>query len=89
MQGPGGRRATSVHRLREVRGDLVTFASDYALEGWEEPLVSRSTLRFLDAGTLDGFLAQAGLAVDERYGYWDRTPLTATSTEIITLASPA
>ncbi|MEU0489196.1 class I SAM-dependent methyltransferase [Nocardiopsis sp. NPDC006139] len=89
VQGPGGRRATCVHRLREVRGDLVTFTSDYRLENWAEPVVSRSTLRFLDAGTLDRFLARAGLVVDERYGYWDRTPLTATSTEIITLARPA
>ncbi|MFD6095780.1 class I SAM-dependent DNA methyltransferase [Nocardiopsis flavescens] len=89
VRGPGGRRATCVHRLREVRGDLVTFTGDYVLEGWAEPVVSRSTLRFLDAAALDGFLAGAGLAVQERYGDWDRTPPTATSTEIITVAGPA
>jgi hypothetical protein len=46
-------------------------------------------LRFLDAATLDGFLAEAGLTVAARYGDWDRTPLTPTAPEIITVARRA
>ncbi|MFD6948568.1 methyltransferase [Nocardiopsis sp. TSRI0078] len=86
VNGPGGRRATCVHRLESVEGDLVTFTSSYTVEGWAEPGHSRSTLRFLDADTLNGFLAEAGLAVSAQYGYWDRGPLTEASQEIITFA---
>ncbi|MBQ1079890.1 class I SAM-dependent methyltransferase [Nocardiopsis sp. B62] len=89
VSGPQGREATCVHRLREVDGDLVTFTSDYSVEGWAQPLVSRSKLRFLDADRLNGFLAEAGFEVTAQYGYWDRSPLTDTSQEIITFARPA
>lgn len=89
VEGPGGLKATCVHRLREVEGELVTFTSDYSVEGWAEPLASRSTLRFLGAERLNAFLAEAGLAVSAQYGYWDRSPLTDTSQEIITFARPA
>ncbi|MBR8743822.1 trans-aconitate 2-methyltransferase [Nocardiopsis sp. MG754419] len=86
--GPRGREATCVHRLRGLEGDLVTFTSDYHLEGWDGPRVSRSTLRFLDVGRLNGFLAEAGLRVSAQYGYWDRTALQDISEEIITFARP-
>ena len=89
VDGPEGRRATCVHRLREVQGDLVTFTSDYSVEDWDEPQVSRSTLRFPDAETVNGFLAEASLRVSAQYGYWDRSPLTEKSAEIITFARPA
>jgi hypothetical protein len=46
-------------------------------------------LRFLDAGRLPAFLSDAGLAIEEQFGDWDRQPLTATSPEIITIARPA
>ncbi|OOC53924.1 MULTISPECIES: class I SAM-dependent DNA methyltransferase [Nocardiopsis] len=85
---PDGREATSVHRLESVEGDLVTFTSGYTVEGWARPGLSRSTLRFLDADALNGFLAEAGLGVSAQYGYWDRSPLTEASEEIITFARP-
>ncbi|CAL9350248.1 MULTISPECIES: class I SAM-dependent methyltransferase [Nocardiopsis] len=88
VDGPGGRRATCVHRLESVEGDLVTFTSDYRVEDWDEPRSSRSTLRFLDADALNGFLAEAGFDVSAQYGYWDRSPLTDTGAEIITFARP-
>ncbi|WP_150239982.1 class I SAM-dependent DNA methyltransferase [Nocardiopsis quinghaiensis] len=83
---PDGREATSVHRLESVEGELVTFTSSHTVEGWTEPGRSRSTLRFPDADTLNGFLAEAGLGVSAQYGYWDRGPLTESSEEIITFA---
>lgn len=89
VEGPGGREATCVHRLREVDGELVTFTSDYHVQGWKETKVSRSTLRFLAAEPLNAFLAGAGLRVSAQYGYWDRTPLTRAGEEIITFARPA
>lgn len=88
VAGPGGRKATCVHRLENVEGDLVTFTSSYTIEGWGAPGYSRSTLRFLDADTLNGFLAEAGLGVSAQYGYWDRSPLTDASAEILTFARP-
>ncbi|APC35689.1 class I SAM-dependent methyltransferase [Nocardiopsis dassonvillei] len=88
VDGPGGRKATCVHRLESVEGDLVAFTSDYGDEGWDEPRSSRSTLRFLDAETLNGFLTEAGFDVSAQYGYWDRGPLTDAGAEIITFARP-
>jgi hypothetical protein len=44
-----------------------------------------STLRFLDVDALSSFLAGAGLAIEARFGDWDRAPLTAPSPEIITI----
>jgi SAM-dependent methyltransferase len=69
-----------------VEGDLVSFATTYSSPGWDRPQVSRSTLRFLDADALSGFLAFAGLAIEEQYGNWDRSPLGPASPEIITIS---
>jgi hypothetical protein len=44
-----------------------------------------STLRFLDVPTLNEFVGEAGLVVDEQYGSWDRSPVTDASPEIITV----
>ncbi|HXW44748.1 MAG TPA: class I SAM-dependent methyltransferase [Streptosporangiaceae bacterium] len=71
-----------------VMGDLVSFTATYTGPGWDQPRSSRSTLRFLGAGALDGFLSAAGLRVEARYGDWDRGPLADVSPEIITIARP-
>jgi hypothetical protein len=71
-----------------VDGELVSFTETYASEAWPEPKVSRSTLRFVSAEHLDHLLAESGLGIDERYGYWDRSLFTPASREIITVASP-
>ena len=67
-----------------VTGDLVTFRTTYSGPRWRKPQVSHGSLRFLDTPTLDGLLAEAGLAVEQRYGAWDRSPFTTASPEIIT-----
>ena len=69
-----------------IVGDRVSFTVTYTSPSWEQPLVSRSTLRFLEADSLSALLSQAGLFVEEQYGDWDRQPLTDTSPEIITVA---
>jgi SAM-dependent methyltransferase len=65
---------------------LVTFTHTFTGARWNQPQVSTSTLRFLDAASLLPFLVDAGLAIEEQYGDWNRTPVTATSPEIITIA---
>ncbi len=69
-----------------VDGDIVRFTSTFSCDDWGRPQVSRSTLRFLDTDALSSFLDGAGLVVEEQFGDWDRSPLTATSPEIITIA---
>ncbi|MGS2588433.1 class I SAM-dependent methyltransferase [Streptomyces hebeiensis] len=75
--------------LRPVEGEYVSFTHTYACPAWDGPLRSDSTLRFLGPEALSGFLAEAGLAVAEQYGDWNRGPLTADSPEIITTARRA
>jgi hypothetical protein len=41
-------------------------------------------LRFFDAASLSPFLVDAGLSIEEQFGDWNRTPVTAASPEIIT-----
>lgn len=67
----------------------ITFTTTFESSAWDAPRFSESTLRFLDVPTLAGFLDEAGLVVDEQYGYWDRGPVTESSPEIITLVRRA
>jgi SAM-dependent methyltransferase len=77
------------HEVESVDGEFVTFTEHYASAAWPTAKVSRSTLRFVHAEHLDRLLANAGFAVDERYGNWDRSLFTPHSPEIITVAHPA
>ncbi|WP_399095448.1 class I SAM-dependent methyltransferase [Streptomyces sp. BBFR2] len=92
VTGPDGARARIAHRVRQpVDGELVRFTTVLTGPGLPRTVRAHSTLRFLPEEALDGFLAGAGLAAEERYGDWDRSPLTPASPEIITVAglSPA
>ncbi len=70
-----------------VEGELVSFTATFSSAKWGQPMVSRSTLRFVNAEKLAMFLSEAGLAVKEQFGDWDRSPLTDASPEIITVAT--
>ncbi|MEU7144461.1 methyltransferase domain-containing protein [Nocardia sp. NPDC046473] len=72
--------------MEPVEGDLVSFTHTFTCDRWEQAEVSHSTLRFLDQDALGAFLSDAGLVVVEQFGDWDRSPVTATSPEIITVA---
>jgi hypothetical protein len=74
------------HRVDTVDGDIVSFTTTFTSSSWDRPQVSGSTLRFLDADSLDSFLSDAGLAIDKQFGDWHREPLADTSPEIITIA---
>lgn len=67
-------------------GDTISFSHTFTSPAWDQPQVSRSTLRFLTVEALSSFLAEAGLVIEEQFGDWDRQPLTAASPEIITIA---
>jgi SAM-dependent methyltransferase len=70
-------------------GRTVSFMHTITSDGWAAPQISRSTLRFLDDASLTAFLTEAGFAIEEQYGDWDRSTLSDTSPEIITIASAA
>jgi len=76
---------TAFAAIGPFENGYVTFKATYESPDWDAPKFSRSTLRFLDVPSLGAFVSEAGLAVDEQYGYWDRSPVTATSPEIITI----
>lgn len=84
---PDGRQVRVWHEAEgSPVGDRVAFTETYEGEGWAQPQVCRSTLRFLAADTLADFLDAAGLDVVEQYGDWARGPVTSGSPEIITVA---
>ncbi|KOU70103.1 methyltransferase [Streptomyces sp. MMG1533] len=90
ITGPDGAPARVWHEVeRPVLGDRVTFTETFEVGSSERPVVSRTTLRFLDADTLSWFLYEAGLTVVEQYGDWGRGPCTPASPEIITVARTA
>jgi ubiquinone/menaquinone biosynthesis C-methylase UbiE len=70
-------------------GRCVSFSHTFTSPGWDAPRISHSTLRFLDESQLAGFLDAAGLAIEARYGDFDRSGLTDASPEIVILARPA
>lgn len=70
-----------------VDGELVTFETRYSSPRWEGVMLSHSTLRFLDAPRLNAMLNEAGLTVESQWGDFDRSPLSASSPEIVTVAS--
>ncbi|SCE91556.1 class I SAM-dependent methyltransferase [Micromonospora mirobrigensis] len=86
VTGPDGAPVDVAHRVDRADGPVVAFTTTFTGPAWPAPRISRSSLRFLDAPTLDGFLAEAGLVVRDRHGDWDGSPPTATSPEIITVA---
>jgi SAM-dependent methyltransferase len=69
-----------------VTGDLVRYRTRYSSPRRSQPQESYGALRFLDAAALEALLADAGLAIETQFGDWDRSPLTAESPEIITVA---
>ena len=70
-----------------VVGELVSFTATFSSPTWEQSITSHSTLRFLNAEKLNEFLTDAGLMIEAQFGDWDRSPLTAASPEIITVAT--
>lgn len=87
--GDGRRINVACEVTAPFDGRTVSFTQTYSSPAWSKAQISPSTLRFLDADTLASFLTEAGLAIEARFGDWDRSPLTDLSPEIIVLARPA
>jgi SAM-dependent methyltransferase len=81
-----GRTLRIAHRVESVVGDVVTLSETTRSTDGTVLRVDRSSLRFLDVGTLNRFLDEAWFTVAEQYGDWDGSPVSAASREIITLA---
>ena len=67
-------------------GDLVRFTQAFRSPTWDQPRVSRSTLRFLGVEALASHLSSARFAIEEQLGDWEGHPLGYDSEEIITIA---
>jgi len=84
---PTGTTVCMAHEVELVDGQLVTFRTTYSSPAWDHDELNRSTLRFLPVQELQARLEATGFAVEAQYGDWDRSPLTETSPEIITVAT--
>jgi hypothetical protein len=69
-----------------VESDIVRFSHTFTSPSWHQRQVSHSTLRFLDVNSLSSFLANARLAIEQQFGDWDRSRVSDTAPEIITIA---
>jgi SAM-dependent methyltransferase len=90
VAAPDGAIVRIVHEVQTpVLGDRVTFTTTFSSPSWDHDEVSQSTLRFLSNDRLTSFLGDAGLAIGEQFGDWDRGPVSPTSPELITVAHRA
>jgi hypothetical protein len=90
MTDAGGIVVQMAHEVdTPVEGDVVRFTTTYTSPAWDQPRVSRSTLRFLDARSLARCIADAGLVIEDQFGDWTGNPLTDVSPEFITIAKRA
>jgi SAM-dependent methyltransferase len=81
-----GRTFRVWHEVESVDGGVVTLTETTGDASGAVLRVDRGTLRFLDVPALAGFLTEAGFAIDQQYGDWQRGPITALSREIVTVA---
>lgn len=80
-----GNTSSARHAVTSVRGELVTFVTDYDLPGGR--LSSQSTLRFLSKEAIDRHLREQGFLGISYYGDWSGSPFANSSREIVVIAS--
>ncbi|MEC9461530.1 MAG: class I SAM-dependent methyltransferase [Pseudomonadota bacterium] len=71
------------YQIKNVEGEHVTFDAVFTIQETGETLVSESRLRFAPVEAIQRLLSTAGFAKVELLGWWDRTPYSVTSHEII------
>ncbi len=82
-----GSRIDVVCSVNEIEpGETVRFSHTFSCSDWSRDEVSHSRLRFLGIDSLNSFLHEAGFEIEHQYGDWTRSPVTADSPEIITVA---
>jgi hypothetical protein len=76
----------SWHEVESVVGDVVALSETTAEMDGTVLRVDRGSLRFWDAATLGGFLADAGFEVEARFGDFQRGPITGSSAVVVVIA---
>ncbi|MCC9308253.1 class I SAM-dependent methyltransferase [Kitasatospora sp. RB6PN24] len=84
-----GRPLLYWHDVDSIEGDIVNITGTVAERDRTVLRVFTESLRFLGVAALNAFLAEASFEIEAQYGNWDRTPITADSREIITIARRA
>lgn len=74
------------YQIKNVEGEHVTFDAVFTILDTDETLVSESRLRFAPLDTIQRLLSAAGFGEVELLGWWDGTPYSETSPEIIAIA---
>jgi SAM-dependent methyltransferase len=78
--------AVEIHYdIAQAEGALVTFETHFRFAP-DDIVVATTPLRFMSRDELAGFLREAGFTAIEWFGDWDRSPVSATSPEIIVIA---
>ncbi len=78
--------AVDIHYdIAGTEGDRVTFETHFRFAP-DDTVVATTTLRFMSRDELAAFLYEAGFSDVTWYGDWDKSPISATSPEIIVVA---
>jgi SAM-dependent methyltransferase len=80
---------TTWSEVDHVRDGIVTYTIHYDFHATGEHVVAPSALRFRREPELKATLADAGFAVEQIYGGWDRRPASPTTRELIVVARRA
>ena len=83
---PGGRTLISWYETDLVGDGLVNLVEVFANPDGTEVRRDQAMMRFLSIEQVRGHLMQAGFAIEEQFGDWDRSPVSDASREIITIA---
>jgi SAM-dependent methyltransferase len=71
----------------DVADGIVSCTNHYCFLATGEEVVSRARLRFRSETELRTTLSEPGFTIDRCYGDWDRRPATATTRELVVVAS--
>ncbi len=74
------------HRVIDVTGECVRFATHYRFERDGAQIIAESELRFRSQAALESALREAGFVSMSWYGGWSRKPVDAASRELVVVA---
>lgn len=85
LQVPGIGVVEIHYDIAKAEGAFITFETRFRFAP-DDVVIAPTTLRFMSHDELAAFLAEAGFAEVAWFGDWDRSPISATSPEIIVFA---
>ena len=85
LQVPGIGAVEIHYNVTSTDPTFVTFETHFRFAA-NDTAIATTTLRFMSRDALAAFLAEAGFTDIAWYGNWDRSPVSATSPEIIVVA---